>query len=144
MDLATEMTLAEPMDQVELEREGLPAGVVASLAQVMAVPRVRIFEMMDLPRATMEKKISDDEVLTGVANRRALNLLRLLAHAREILKDSTSAAADRFDVARWLGRWIETPQPALGGKKPAELLDTEIGASMVDRTLGAMRSGAYL
>ena len=144
VDFATKMALAEPMDQVELEREGLPAVFLAGLAQVMAVPRTRIFEMMNLPRATMEKKISDDEVLTGVANRRALNLLRLLAHAREILKDSTSTEAERFDVARWLGRWIETPQPALGGKKPADLLDTEIGASMVDRTLGAVRSGAYL
>ena len=144
MDLATAMALAEPMDQVEFEREGLPAGVVAGLAQAMAVPRLRMFEMMALPRATMEKKISEGEVLSGVANRRALNLLRLLAHAREILKDSTSAEAERFNVAWWLGRWIETPQPALGGKKPAELLDTESGASMVDRTLGAMRSGAYL
>jgi type VI secretion system secreted protein Hcp len=144
VDVATEMALAEPMDQVELEREGLPAVVLAGLAQLMAVPRVRLFEMMNLPRATMEKKISDDEVLTGDANRRALNLVRLLAHAHEILKDSTSAEAERFDVARWLGRWIETPQPALGGKKPADLLDTETGASMVERTLGAMRSGAYL
>ena len=144
VDFATEMALAEPMDQVELEREGLPAAVVAGLARLMAVPRMRIFEMMNLPRATMEKKISEDEVLTGVANSRALNLLRLLAHAREILKDSTSAEAERFDVARWLGRWIETPQPALGGKKPADLLDTETGASMVERTLGAVRSGAYL
>ena len=144
VDFATEMALAEPMDQVELERQGLPAAVVAGLAQLMAVPRVRIFEMMNLPRATMEKKISDDDVLTGVANRRALNLLRLLAHAREIVNDSASAEAGRFDVARWLGRWIETPQPALGGKKPADLLDTETGASMVERTLGAVRSGAYL
>ena len=94
--------------------------------------------------ATIEKKVARGEVLTGVANRRALNLLRLLAHARQILKDSTSAEAERFDVARWLGRWIKTPQPALGGKRPADLLDTEIGASMVDRTLGAVRSGAYL
>jgi putative toxin-antitoxin system antitoxin component (TIGR02293 family) len=132
------------MALVALEREGLPAVVVAGLAEAMAVPRVRMFKMMDLPRATMEKKISDNELLTGVANRRALNLLRLLAHAREIVNDSTSAAAGRFDVARWLGRWIETPQPALGGKKPADLLDTEVGASMVDRALGAMRSGAYL
>jgi putative toxin-antitoxin system antitoxin component (TIGR02293 family) len=144
VDFATEMSRAEPMDQVELEREGLPAAVVADLARLMALPRMRIFEMMNLPRATMEKKISDNDVLTGVANRRALNLLRLLAHAREILKDSTSAEAERFDVARWLGRWIETPQPALGGKKPADLLDTETGASMVDRTLGAVRSGVYL
>ena len=144
VDFATNMAGAEPMDQVELEREGLPAVVVADLARVMALPRVRMFEMMNLPRATMEKKISDGEVLTGVANRRALNLLRLLAHAREILRDSTSSEAERFDVARWLGRWIETPQPALGGIKPADLLDTEIGAEMVERTLGAIRSGAYL
>ena len=138
------MTSAEPMDQVGLEREGLPAEVVASLAQAMALPRLRILEMMNLPRATMEKKIADGEVLTGVANRRALSLLRLLAHAREIVNDSTAAEAEGLDVARWLGRWIETPQPALGGRKPADLLDTEIGASMVDRTLGAMRSGVYL
>jgi len=113
-------------------------------AAPMALPRLRIFEMMALPRATMEKKIAENDVLSGVANRRALTLLRLLAHAREILQDSTSAEAERLDVARWLGRWIETPQPALGGKKPSELLDTESGAGMVDRTLGAIRSGAYL
>jgi putative toxin-antitoxin system antitoxin component (TIGR02293 family) len=144
LKMATDVALAEPMDQVELEREGVPAAVVVGLAKEMALPRIRIFEMMNLPRATMEKKISGDEVLTGVASRRVLNLLRLLAHAREILKDSTSPEADRFDVARWLGRWIETPQPALGGKKPADLLDTETGAAIVERTLGAVRSGAYL
>jgi putative toxin-antitoxin system antitoxin component (TIGR02293 family) len=138
------MALAAPMDQVELEREGLPAAVVADLAQLMAVPRMRIFEMMKVPRATIEKRIADAGVLTGVANSRVLNLLRLLAHAREILEDSTSAEAEGFDVARWLGRWIETPQPSLGGKKPADLLDTEAGVGLVDRTLGAMRSGVYL
>ena len=144
VDFATEVARAAPMDQVELEREGLPAAVVADLAQLMAVPRMRIFEMMKVPRATMEKRIADAGVLTGVANSRALNLLRLLAHAREILMDSTSAEAEGFDVARWLGRWIETPQPSLGGKKPADLLDTEAGVGLVDRTLGAMRSGVYL
>jgi putative toxin-antitoxin system antitoxin component (TIGR02293 family) len=132
------------MALVALEREGLPAVVVAGLAEAMAVPRVRMFKMMGLPRATMEKKISDNELLTGVANRRALNLLRLLAHARDIASDSTAVPAAPFDVPRWLGRWIETPQPALGGQKPADLLDTEVGASMVDRALGAIRSGAYL
>ena len=132
------------MDQVKLERKGLPAVVLADLALELAVPRRRMFEMMNISRATMEKKISKDHLLTGIANRRTMNLLHLLAHAREILKDSTSGEARNFDVARWLGRWIETSQPALGGKKPADLLDTETGARMVDRTLGAMRSGAYL
>jgi putative toxin-antitoxin system antitoxin component (TIGR02293 family) len=144
VEFATEMADADPMDQVALERECLPARVVAGLAEAMAVPRVRMFKMMALPRATMEKKISTDAVLKGAANIRALNLLRLLAHARDILSDSTAGAAEGFDVARWLGRWIETPQPALGGKKPAELLDTARGAAEVDRVLGAIRSGAYV
>jgi putative toxin-antitoxin system antitoxin component (TIGR02293 family) len=132
------------MEQVELEREGLRATVLSDLAQAMAVPRVRIFEMMALPRATLEKKISSRDMLTGVANRRALNLLQLLGHTREILEDSTAPEARRFDAAQWLGRWIETPQPALGGRKPADLLDTEAGAAMVDRALGTLRSGSYL
>src|SRR5262249_48080347 len=106
-DFATEMSAAHPMEQVALERERLPRRVVAGLAEAMAVPRVRLFKMMALPRATIENKISTDAVLTGVANIRALNLLRLLAHARDILKDSTAPDAEGFDVARWLGRWID-------------------------------------
>ena len=143
-ELAREIVTAEPMEQVALEREGLRATLISDLAHAMDVPRVRIFEMMALPRATMEKKISSREVLTGVANRRAMNLLQLLGHTREILEDSTAPEAPGFDAAQWLGRWIETPQPALGGRKPADLLDTEAGAAMVDRALGSLRSGSYL
>jgi putative toxin-antitoxin system antitoxin component (TIGR02293 family) len=143
-ELAREFVRAEPMEQVELEREGLRATVISDLAHAMAVPRVRMLEMMALPRATMEKKISSQETLKGVANRRALNLLQLLGHTREILEDSTAPEAGNFDAAQWLGRWIETPQPALGGRKPADLLDTEAGTAIVDRALGALRSGSYL
>ena len=39
---------------------------------------------------------------------------------------------------------IERPQPALGGNKPADLLDTPTGLQVVSRTLGALESGAYL
>jgi uncharacterized protein (DUF2384 family) len=83
-------------------------------------------------------------MLSGLSNRRTLNVLRLLGHAAEIVNDSTSPKAKGFDVAHWLGRWLEVPQPALGGRLPAELLDTEAGVRMVERALGALRSGAYL
>jgi hypothetical protein len=40
----------------------------------------------------------------------------LLGLAPEILARSTAAEACGFDAARWLGEWIELPQPALGGQ----------------------------
>ncbi|MFO1356707.1 MAG: MbcA/ParS/Xre antitoxin family protein [Gammaproteobacteria bacterium] len=55
---------------------------------------------------------------------------------------SRSGGAD-FNAARWLGKWIETAQPALGGRKPADLLDTPTGLDMVSRLLGSIQSGAY-
>jgi len=63
--------------------------------------------------------------------------------AQEIAAASTHPDAAGLDVPRWLGRWIEQPQPALGGRRPAELLDTPTGAEVVTRLLGSMASGAY-
>ncbi|MGO4777134.1 antitoxin Xre/MbcA/ParS toxin-binding domain-containing protein, partial [Lysobacter sp. 2RAB21] len=58
-------------------------------------------------------------------------------------KDSTAPDARDFDWATWLGSWIEQPQAALGGQKPADLLDTPTGLSVVARLLGSLESGAY-
>ena len=38
---------------------------------------------------------------------------------------------------------IERPQPALGGRKPADLIDTPTGVEVVARLLGSIESGAY-
>ena len=83
------------------------------------------------------------EPITGAAGQAALGLTRLLGLARGIVADSTAEAAKDFDAARWLGRWIERPQPALGGRKPADLIATPTGLEMVARLLGAIESGAY-
>jgi uncharacterized protein (DUF2384 family) len=51
--------------------------------------------------------------------------------------------AKDFDAVRWLGQWIERAQPALDGRRPADLLDTPTGVDLVARLLGAIQSGAY-
>jgi hypothetical protein len=48
-----------------------------------------------------------------------------------------------FDIDLWLQDWLQRPQPALGGRKPAELLSTEAGIASVRRALGSVLSGAY-
>lgn len=48
-----------------------------------------------------------------------------------------------FDIDLWLQDWLHRPQPALGGRQPAELLSTEAGIASVRRALGSIISGAY-
>jgi uncharacterized protein (DUF2384 family) len=73
----------------------------------------------------------------------AIGFARLLAQAQEIVADSTAPEAASFDTTAWLEDWIQRPQPALGGRKPIELLDSEEGVEAVARVLGACASGSY-
>lgn len=73
----------------------------------------------------------------------ALGFARLLAQAEDIVADSTAPEAASFDTTAWLEHWIQRPQPALGGRKPIDVLDSEGGYESVARVLGAIASGAF-
>lgn len=52
--------------------------------------------------------------------------------------------AKDFNVAWWIADWLQKPQPALGGKKPEDLLDAADGRRIVRRLLMAIATGVYL
>lgn len=135
---------ATPLQLVEAERSGVKARLVKDLANEMKIPVGRFYAMLDVPKATIEAKVARDEVVGGAGGQRALAMVRLLGQAHDIVSHSTAPGAAGFDTAEWLGEWIETPQPALGGRKPSDLLDTPTGFEIVSRTLGALESGSYL
>ncbi|HEY1057989.1 MAG TPA: MbcA/ParS/Xre antitoxin family protein [Limnobacter sp.] len=110
----------------------------------MDIPSKRIYEMLRIPPATAARKAAPGVVLDGRAGLAAIGMIKLITVAQSIVDDSTAPSADQFDVVKWLGQWIEQPQPALGGQKPSELLDTPTGIELVCRVLGALQSGAYL
>jgi len=70
----------------------------------------------------------------------AIGVIKLFAIAKEIVANSTAAESKDFETAAWLGQWIERSQPALGGRKPADLLDTPTGFERVARLLGSIGS----
>jgi len=134
---------ATPMQIVEIERKGVPGFFVKDLSKRMEIPASRIFRILGLAKATAEKKAAAGEMIAGRGGQSAIGMVKLLGIAQRIVADSTADAAQDFDAARWLGRWIERPQPALGGRKPADLLDTPTGIQVVARLLGSLESGAY-
>jgi uncharacterized protein (DUF2384 family) len=56
----------------------------------------------------------------------AVAALRLLGRA-----EALRGARPGFDAGRWLGRWIEQPQPGLEGRSAAALLGTDEGVAAV-------------
>lgn len=134
---------ATPMEIVLTERAGVDARLIKDLATHMAIPASRLFAILGVPKATAEKKVAAGEMIAGQVGQAVIGMIRLLGIAQAMAANSTSADARGFNSAKWLGRWIEVPQPSLGGRRPAELLDTPTGAEIVARLLGAIESGAY-
>ncbi len=134
---------ATPMQLVEIERNGVASAFVVDLSERMELPTSRVFAMLRIPKATAARKTSAGEVIDGRAGQSVIGMVRLLGIAKDIVDDSTAEGARNFDVVRWLGQWIERPQPSLGGRKPSDLIDTPTGIDIVARLLGAIRSGAY-
>lgn len=142
-DFVNDICSADPIRLIETERKGVAGVFVKDLAMRMEIPAQRMFAILGVPKATAEKKVAAGELLTGSGARAALGIARLLGMARDIVANSTAPEAEDFDAAKWLGQWLETPQPALGGRKPAQLIDTPTGLEVVARLLGAIESGAY-
>lgn len=136
----THLSAATPMEIVEIERAGVSSSFLLDLSEKMDLPQGRLFSMLGVSRSTAARKIAKDELVDG---RAAIGMIKLLALAREMLSESTSPDAKGFDIEKWLGRWIELPQPALGGRKPSDLMDTPTGVAIVAKALGAIQSGAY-
>lgn len=134
---------ASPMQIVSIQRCGVDGRFLVDFSRDLDVPKTRMFVFIGLPRATAEKRVAAGTRITGLPGQATLGIVKLLGMAQEIFADSTDPAAAEIDVKRWLGAWLQRPQPALGGQAPAQLLDTAAGLAMVERVLGALRSGAY-
>jgi putative toxin-antitoxin system antitoxin component (TIGR02293 family) len=134
---------ATPIEIVDIEREGVRGSFIKELAKRLQIPSSRLFGILGIPKATAEKKASTGEMVTGSAGQAAIGIARLLGLAEGMLAGSAAPEAKGFDAGKWLGEWIERTQPALGGRKPADLLDTPTGLGVVARLLGAIESGAY-
>ena len=134
---------ATPLEIVEIERHGVSGVFIKELSRRMEVPASRIFHILGVPKATAEKKAAAGQLVSGSGGQAAVGMIKLLGIAQSIVNNSTAAEAKAFDAAKWLGQWIEQPQPALGGRRPADLIGTPTGVEMVARLLGSLESGAY-
>ncbi len=132
---------ADPMERVELARAGVPAAALGVIARDMGIARDKLYATIGVPRATMERKVREQRRLSPDESERVLGVARLVALVEQMV--GAAGAAPAFDAARWVAAWLDTPLPALGGGRPASLMDTAAGREIVAGLVGQLQSGAY-
>lgn len=122
----------KPDDLAQLVRKGLPALSVSSLADKLQVRNSIVGQKLGIPQRTLTRRLSRSSRLTPAESDRTVRMARVYANAVEMIGDQQKAIS-----------WLGTPNRALGGDRPLDLLDTDLGARMVEDILGRIAYGVY-
>jgi putative toxin-antitoxin system antitoxin component (TIGR02293 family) len=132
---------ADAMERVRIVKLGVPASVVDVMARRMAMPKEKLVGTLGLARATIDRKARENKPLSSDESSRVLGMARLLGQVQAMVEESGNPAG--FNAAEWVARWLERPLAALGGQRPADLMDTAEGQGIVSQMVARMQSGAY-
>ena len=132
---------AAPIDRIRLIKRGISTDVLQQMSKDMSISRARLAETLGVARATRNRKARNRKVLSPDEGSRVLGMASLIGQVHTMICESGNPQG--FNAAEWVARWIDRPLPALGGLKPAELMDTFDGQALVSSTVARMQSGAY-
>jgi putative toxin-antitoxin system antitoxin component (TIGR02293 family) len=115
-------------------RDGLPFLALRHLFDEFASTDLVVQEMYSLVGSlrTLQRKQAARTRLTAAESDRVARVARVLARAEEAIGDKARAR-----------RWLTEPTAALGGHRPLELLDSDLGTGQVERVLGRIEYGVY-
>jgi putative toxin-antitoxin system antitoxin component (TIGR02293 family) len=116
-------------DLVEAIEGGLPIAAVESVVRDGTFSAGEIYELV-LPRRTLTHRKAKGQPLTSEESDRLTRAVRLAARAEEAIGNVESA-----------GRWLRKPNRALLGRRPLDLLESDVGARMVEQVLGRIEHG---
>lgn len=139
-DFVTLFTMA-PNERVAFVKRGVPAGSVVQIAKATGQPKERVMSLLGLPRSTVDRKARTRQVLPIDQGERVVGFAKLVGQVQKIVEESGDPTG--FEAAKWLSSWLDRPLPALGGRKPAEYMDTGEGQQLVSNLLSKARSGVF-
>ena len=119
------------LELADIIHDGLP---YRTLDFVLSTDLVELKEIHDLvaPRRTLAHRKEKQGTLSPEQSDRLARVVRMMGRAEDAL-------GSREKGQRWMG----TPNRALGGKRPIERLESDVGSRMVERILGRIEHGVY-
>lgn len=130
-----------PPEKIAAIRRGVPAKQLGVLSSVMNISKEALITILGLSRASVGRKVSNDQPLSQDESERVLGVQALIGQVQAMVEESGDPTG--FDAARWVSGWLHAPLPALGGSTPASYMDTVEGQKFVANLLATVQSGAY-
>lgn len=121
-------TLAELRETV---RAGLPYGALEAVRGRFGLRVTEAAAAIHLPQRTIARRRRAQKLRADESDR-LVRLARVGAQAAAVLGGEPRAAD-----------WLHRPNRALGGQRPLDLLDSEIGARQVEDVLGRIAHGVF-
>jgi putative toxin-antitoxin system antitoxin component (TIGR02293 family) len=139
-----ELYQTTPTDRIDLIRSGVNAADFKAFVGRLDIQQEKIFYMLDIATATVNRKASRNEALSREDSEKVLGMAKLIGQVETMLEASGDPdQMQNFNAARWLTRWMEEPIPALAGASPSQYMDTIEGQEMISKLLAQMQTGAY-
>lgn len=118
-------------DLLNLARKGISKKALNALAKQISLTIEEVAKVLHISERTLQRYTPNTLVKTEYADR-AIELARLYERGNEVLGSNKA-----FNV------WIKSPNFALNGEIPFNLLDTRIGFEMVLNVLGRLEYGVF-
>ena len=116
------------LEEVSRVRDGLPAAMADEALREGRLTAAEL-DRLAIPRKTLAHRRKLGR-LTPEQSDRLLRILRIIEKAEQTFANQGKASV-----------WLRRPTTALAGDAPLDLLDTEIGARLVERLLGRIGHG---
>jgi putative toxin-antitoxin system antitoxin component (TIGR02293 family) len=124
-------TIRSELDLARAVHEGLPTAAVDEVLASGLLDAAELYALV-IPRRTLTHRRERRQPLGRDESDRLTRVVRALARAEEALGDPARAA-----------HWVRTPNRALRGERPLDLLSSDVGARTVERVLGRIEHGVY-
>ncbi len=123
--------LESPFDLVRLARRGITRNTLKKVSQELGIPLKELLPKLPIGDRTLQR-YQPEQYLPSHVSEQVIQWAQLV-----LFGNSVFASPGVFQD------WMRTANRALGGLKPADLLDTRQGADMLLQLLGQIEHGVY-
>src|SRR2546426_6557054 len=123
--------LADYSAVIHRARAGLPFASLTGVGTRYDIPVLTLARVIGLPERTLARRKKERRLRADESDR-LLRVARVATSAEDVLGAQAKA-----------GRWLQTPNRALGGAIPLDLLNTDLGAEEVVTILDGIERGVY-
>lgn len=130
-ELGLDKDLRSDLELADAIRSGLPHRALDHVLDTGRLSASEIYELVGSRRTLLRKKRTSKPLSSGESDRLA-RIVRVVVRAEEALGDRDKAH-----------RWLRKDNRALEGRRPLDLLASDVGARAVEQVLGRIEHGVY-